>query len=91
MASKVEVRLTKLDRQIAAMQKLILTGMKMLVKNDQKHERNFLRLEGAQFELSQQQIALREEMRLVSAQQHETSKTVDRFIRSMERGRNGHT
>ena len=79
MDSKVEIRLTKLDRQVAAMQKLILTGMKMLVK----HDRHLLRMEGLQEEM-------RTEMRLLAAQQRETSKTLDRFIRSMERGRNGH-
>jgi len=112
MASKVEIHLTKHDREIAAIRKLILAGMKMIVKNDQKHEQHFLRMEGAQFELRQQeiklrqqqvemrqqqaeqrqqQIALREEMRLLSAQQLRTEKNLDRFIRSMERGRNGHT
>jgi hypothetical protein len=90
MAERVEIRLNKLDRQVAAMQKLILTGMKMLVKNDRKHEQNFLRLEGAQFELRQQQIAMREELRLLAAEQRQTTKTLDRFIRSMERGSNGH-
>jgi hypothetical protein len=102
MALKVEIHLTKHDREIAAIRKLILTGMKMIVKNDQKREQHSLRMEGAQFELRQQQIAMREEfrqqqiaireeLRLLAAQQRETSKTVDRFIRSMERGRNGHT
>lgn len=80
MASKVEIHLTKHDRQIAAMQKLILTGMKMLSKHDQN-----LR------ELQTEGVAVRRELRLLAAQQRETSKTVDRFIRSMERGRNGHT
>jgi len=80
MASKGEIRLTKLDRQVAAMQKLILTGMKMLVK----HDRHLFRMEGIQEEM-------RAEMRLLAAQQRETSKTLDRFIRSMERGRNGHS
>ena len=89
MAERVGIRLNKLDRQVA-MQKLILTGMKMLVKNDRKHEQNFLRLEGAQFEMRQQQIALREELRLLAAEQRQTTRTLDRFIRSMERGRNGH-
>ena len=72
------------------MQKLILTRMKMPV-NDRKHEQNFLRLEGAQFEVRQQQIAMREELRLLATQQRDTAKALERFIRSMERGRNGHS
>jgi hypothetical protein len=79
----MEIRLTKLDRQVAAMQKLILTRVKPPVKNYRKHERDSLRMEKAQ-------IALREETRLLAAQQRQTTKTLDRFIRSMERGRNGH-
>jgi hypothetical protein len=80
MASKVEIHLTKHDRQISAMQKLILTGMRML----SKHDENFRRME-------EEGIALRREMRLLSTQQLRTEKTLDRFIRSMERGRNGHS
>jgi hypothetical protein len=83
MVEKVESRLTKLDRQVHAMQKLILTRMKMPVKNYRKHEWNSLRME-------ESRIAMREELRLLAAQQRQTAKTVDRFIRSMERGRNGH-
>jgi len=109
MASTLKDRVAQHDREIAAIRKLILAGMKMIVKNDQKHEQHGLRMEGAQFELRQQQIvmreemrkqhaemrqqqaALREDMRLLAVQQRETAKTVDRFIRSMERGRNGHS
>ena len=85
MAEIVEIHLTKLDRQVAAMQKLISTAMKMPVRSDRKHEQNFLRLESRR-----QQIAMREELRLLAAQQRQTTNTLERFIRSMERGRNGH-
>lgn len=71
MASKVEIRLTKLDHQIAAMQKIILTGMKMIAKNDQKHEQHFLRMEGAQFELRQQDIKARQQQAELRQQQAE--------------------
>jgi len=105
MASKIEERVSKHDREIAAIRKLILTGMRMIVKNDQRHEQHFLRMEGAQFELRQEQIALRAElralssevraltvdMRALSAGQRRLEKTVDTFVRSLGRGRNGHS
>jgi hypothetical protein len=40
--------------------------------------------------MKEAQIAVRKELRLLAAQQRQTAKTVERFIRSMERGRNGH-
>ena len=59
MPSKLEARVTQHDREIAAIRKLILQGMKMLVENE--------------------------------AHIKALSATVDRFIRSLERGGpNGH-
>jgi hypothetical protein len=82
MAERVGIRLNRLDRQVAAMQKFILTRMKMPVRNYRKHQRISLRMKKAQ-------IAVREELRLLAAEQRQTTKTLERFIRSMERGRNG--
>ena len=60
MPSKLETRVTQHDREIAAIRKLVLQGMKMLVEN------------GTQIKA----LAV----------------TVDRFVRSLERGEsNGHT
>jgi hypothetical protein len=73
MASTLAARVAQHDREIAAIRKLMLAGMKMLAKHDQ----NFLRIEA-------EQLALRKDQR-------RTEKTLERFIRSMERGRNGHT
>ncbi|HUQ93002.1 MAG TPA: hypothetical protein VM120_15075 [Bryobacteraceae bacterium] len=60
MPSKLEARIARHDREIAAIRKLVLTGMKMLVK--------------------------------VQTAQRKTEQTLERFIRSMERGglTNGH-
>jgi hypothetical protein len=83
MAERMEIRLTKLDRQVAAMQRLILARMNVPIKNVRKYEQDSLRMKEAP-------IAVRKELRLLAAQQRQTAKTVERFIRSMERGRNGH-
>jgi len=59
MPSQLEARVTQHDREIAAIRKLVLQGMKMLVEN-------------------QSQIKV-------------LATTVDRFVRSLERGApNGH-
>lgn len=80
MPSKLEARVSRHDREIAAIRKLIVTGMKMLVKSD----RNLLRLEGAQ-------IAMRDDMRELAAAQRETDRQLKGLIRALERGRNGHS
>lgn len=72
-------RVDRHDREIAAIRKLIQTGMKMLVKFDQ----NLLRLEG-------DQMALRKEMRELAAAQRETDRQLKEFIRSLRGGGNGH-
>jgi len=66
-------RVSQHDREIAAIRKLVLTGMKMLIRSQQRMDRleaNLDRLEKAQ---------------------RRTDATLDRFIRSLERGSgNGH-
>jgi hypothetical protein len=73
MPSKLETRVTQHDREIAAIRKLILQGMKMLVEN------------GTQIKaLAAAQRATDKKLDVLTA-------TVDRFIRSLERGGgNGH-
>jgi hypothetical protein len=67
MPSKLESRVTQHDREIAAIRKLILQGMKMLVEN------------GTQIKENAAQIKV-------------LATTVDRFVRSLERGApNGHS
>jgi hypothetical protein len=74
MPSKLEARVTQHDREIAAIRKLILQGMKMLVEN------------GAQIK------ALAVAQRATDKRLDALSITVDRFIRSLERGgSNGHS
>jgi hypothetical protein len=85
------------NREIAAIRKLILVGMKMLVKSDQ----NLLRLEGDmstmrrehsafQKEMREQHSAFRKEMRELAAAQRQTERQLEAFIRSMRGGGNGH-
>jgi hypothetical protein len=65
--SKLEVGVTQHDREIAAIRKLILQGMKMLVEN-------------------------RAEIKALTVAQRVTEKSLNRFIRSVERGgSNGHS
>jgi hypothetical protein len=84
MASFKE-RIDRHDREVAAIRKLIHAGMKMIVKHDQ----NFLRLEGDQIILRQEQIAFQRELRELRAAQRETERLIQAFVRSMERGGNG--
>jgi hypothetical protein len=79
-------RIDQHDREIAAIRKLILTGMKMLVKSDG----NLLRLEADQAILRQEQIAFRKELRELRASQRETDRELKAFIRSLRQGGNGH-
>jgi hypothetical protein len=68
-----EARVTQHDREIAAIRKLILTGMKLLVET-QTAQKEF-----------------RADLKELRAMQKKTEATLERFIRSMERGpRNGH-
>ena len=74
MPSKREARVTQHDREIAAIRKLVLQGMKMLVEN------------GAQIK------ALAAAQRATDKRLDALSITVDRFVRSLERGgSNGHS
>ncbi len=67
MPSRLEARVTQHDREIAAIRKLVLQGMKMLVENGMQ-------------------------IKALAAAQRATAITVDRFIRSLERGgSNGHS
>ncbi len=87
MATKLEARVSEHDRQIAAIRKLILQGMKMINSMSalqRKTEAGLLRLEG-------QQEATRQDLRELAASQRKTDAQLQSFIRSMERGRNGHS
>ncbi len=64
--TKLEARVTQHDREIAAIRKLVLQGMKMLVRNEAQVKENAAHIKAL-------------------------SATVDRFVRSLERGvPNGH-
>jgi hypothetical protein len=87
VATKLETRVSEHDRQIAAIRKLILQGMKMinsLSALQRKTEAGLLRLEG-------QQEATRQDLRELAASQRKTDAQLQAFIRSLERGRNGHS
>jgi len=72
---KGEACVAEHDRQIAAVRKLVLTGMKMLARSD----KNLLQLEGEQTRRGRNSANLRETDRMLKG-----------LIRSLERGSNGH-
>lgn len=81
MPSKVEARLNQHDREIGAIRKLILQGMKMLVENEVQIKENVAQLK-----------ALALAQRATDKKLDALATTVDRFIRSLERGGpNGHS
>jgi len=80
-------RLDRHDREIAAIRKLLQTGMRMLVKAEE--DRAATRVDFAT--LRQDQIALRKEMKELAAMQKRTEATLQAFIESMKRGGNGHS
>jgi peptidoglycan hydrolase CwlO-like protein len=78
MPTKLEARVDKHDREIAAIRKLVLTGMKMLVRL----EASQLRLEAAQEETDKM-------IRNLKASQMETDRMLKNLISSLGRGGNG--
>ena len=72
--------LTRHDRDIAAIRKLILQGMRMITQIDAR----LLRRSG-------EQIETRREFRELRASQRETDRQLQAFMRSMRGGANGHT
>ncbi len=83
MAGRLEARVTKHEREIAAIRKLVMTGMKILVRMEKQTERQF-------YQLSGEQEAMRKDLRELAASQRETDRMLKGLIRSLERGRNGH-
>jgi predicted nucleic acid-binding Zn-ribbon protein len=72
-------RVDRHDREIAAIRKLIVTGMKLFVK-----------MEEQQVVLREEHILFRKELRELAAQQRATARELEAFIRSLRRGTNGH-
>jgi hypothetical protein len=80
VASKLEARVSAHDREIAAIRKLILQGMRMIGRI----EAGLLRLEGLQ-------EVTRNDLRELAASQRKTDAQLQSLMRSLERGRNGHS
>jgi hypothetical protein len=80
MPSKLEARVTEHDRQIAAIRKLILVGMKMINE--------------AQAQAKENRALAREnqvQIKALAVSQRETDRMLKGLIQSLERGRNGHS
>jgi septal ring factor EnvC (AmiA/AmiB activator) len=80
MPSKIEERLTRHDREIAAIRKLLLAGMKMLARTDRQIDN-----------LAGKVDKLAEETRELAAAQRQTDRMLKSLISSLERGSNGHS
>jgi hypothetical protein len=78
MGKAVAARLSRHDREIDAIRKLIRTGMRLLANTDQRLDRLAGEHEIFQRELRQQRAAGRE-----------TDRRLDALIRALERGSNG--
>jgi peptidoglycan hydrolase CwlO-like protein len=72
--------LAKHDREIAAIRKLLFTGMKMLngVIESQR-------------EMQDSQRGIKAELRELAASQRETDRQLQVLVRSLQRGGNGHS
>ena len=87
MASRLEARVAQHDREIAAIRKLVLTGMRMLVRRDQQLER----LERTVDRIAGELEATQQDLRALAASQRETDRVLRGLMRSLERGGNGHS
>ena len=83
MPSRLDARVAQHDREIAAIRKLILTGMKMLNRTDATLDR----MAGEQEQIKKEFRLLAEEQRLLAAEQRRTEKLMQRWL---ERSTNGH-
>ena len=87
MPSKIADHLTKHDREIAAIRKVLLTGMKMLVRTDRQIDT----LTGTVDKLAEENRQLAAAQRQLADSQRETDRMLKTLIRSLERGNNGHS
>jgi hypothetical protein len=79
MPSKLEARVSEHDRQIAAIRKLIVVGMKMINQAQVQAKENWAQIK-----------ALATSQRELAASQRETDRMLKGLIQKLERGRNGH-
>lgn len=79
MPSKLEARVSQHDREIAAIRKIILTGMKMIAA-----------MQADQREIHADHREIRRELKALAASQRETDRELKALIRSLRGGTNGH-
>jgi hypothetical protein len=78
-AKSTDARLNEHDRQIAAIRKLLLTGMKLLVNVEKTMDR-----------LSGEHLQMRKDLRELRAAQRVTEQRLQGLIAALQRGGNGH-
>jgi hypothetical protein len=84
--TKLELRVSQHDREIAAIRKLILTGMKMIA-GMQATQRE---IQATQREIQAAQLEFRRDLKALSASQKETDRELKALIKSLRGGTNGH-
>jgi hypothetical protein len=84
--TKLEARVSQHDREIAAIRKLILTGMKM-ISSIQTSQREII---ASQREIQASHREIQRELKALAASQRETDRELKAFIRSLRGATNGH-
>jgi len=89
MAQTLAQRVSQHDREIAAIRKLVLTGMKMLVQMEKAQKEAGRKFDQRLDRLAGEHEVMRKEMRDLRASQRETDRLLQGLIRSLARGGNG--
>jgi chromosome segregation ATPase len=82
---KGEIRIARIERQMAGLQTLVKTGMRMMVKLQQSHQK----LEASMRALTQAQAQTKQALAELAAQHKRTDQKFERWLDSMNKGSNG--
>ena len=85
--AELGTRQDKTDKRLSAITKLLQTGMKMLVKTDEKLKNLAARHEDLETALKELAVSQKE----LAAAQKRTEVNLNRLIDSRRRGKNGHS
>ncbi len=86
----IETRVSRHDREIAAIRKLILQGMKMIAATQRVQQQMQKQMDQQFLKLSGEHAQTQKELRELAAAQKATDRRLNGFIATLERGRNGH-
>jgi formyltetrahydrofolate synthetase len=86
----IEARVSRHDREIAAIRKLILQGMKMIAATQKAQQQMQKQMDQQWERLAAEHAQTQYELRKLAAAQQATERRLNGFIAALERGRNGH-